>query len=108
MNATGNPKPLIITGTVMSLAGALAMTTLPRHTAATGATIAFFFPNTGTGLSNPAISVSNLAHSLKEDQAVMSTTQILFRGLGTVMGVALSRMITQSALPRYLEEYVGG
>lgn len=108
INATGRPKPLIIIGTLISLAGSIAMAALPRHAAVAGATIAVFFPTTGTGLTNPAIAVANLAHSVKEDQAVMSTTQILWRGLGTVMGVAISSLLVQFALPRYLKAYVSG
>lgn len=108
MNATGLPKPLIIVGSVVSLAGGIAMATLPHGAAAAGATMAVFFPTTGTGIGFPATAIANLAHSSKEDQAVMSTTQILWRGLGTVMGVALSSLLVQNALPRYLEEYVQG
>ncbi|KAL8842521.1 MAG: hypothetical protein Q9170_000475 [Blastenia crenularia] len=108
MDATGYPKPLIIIGSVITLAGGIAMAALPHRSAVAGATVAVFFPTTGTGLSNPATAISNLAFSLKEDQAVMSTTQILWRGLGTVMGVALSSLLVQNALPRYLEEHVRG
>ena len=108
ITATGYPKPLIIAGALITLAGSIAMTTLPHHVAVTIAAIAVFFPSTGAGLNAPATSISNLAFSLKEDQAVMSTTQILWRGLGMVMGVAMSSLLVQNALPRYLEEYVQG
>ena len=108
MNATGHPKPLIVIGSVVTLAGGIAMAALPHGAAVAGVTMAVFFPTTGTGISFPPTAISNLALSEKEDQAVMSTTQILWRGLGTVMGVALSSLLVQNALPRYLEEYVGG
>lgn len=108
MNTTGRPKPLIIIGSVISLAGGIAMAALPHGAAVAGATVAVFFPMTGTGIGFPATAISNLAFSSKEDQAVMSTTQILWRSLGTVMGVALSSLLVQNALPSYLEQYVQG
>ena len=108
MNATGLPKPLIIVGSVVSLAGGIAMAALPHGAAIAGVAVAVFFPTTGTGLSLPAAAISNLAFSSKEDQAVTSTTQFLWRGLGNVMGIALSSLLVQNALPRYLEEYVRG
>lgn len=108
MNATGRPKPLIIIGSVVSLAGSIAMAALPHDAAVAGATIAVFYPTTGTGIGFPATAISNLALSSKEDQAVMSTTQILWRGLGMITGVALSSLLVQNALSHYLEEYVQG
>ncbi|KAL8921022.1 MAG: hypothetical protein Q9208_005913 [Pyrenodesmia sp. 3 TL-2023] len=108
MNATGRPKPLIIIGSAVTLAGGIAMAGLPHGAAVAGVTAAVFFPTTGTGISFPPTAISNLALSSKEDQAVMSTTQILWRGLGTVMGVALSSLLVQNALPRYLEQLVQG
>ncbi|KAL8807589.1 MAG: hypothetical protein Q9182_000573 [Xanthomendoza sp. 2 TL-2023] len=108
MLATGRPKSLVIVGTVVSLAGGIAMATLPHHAVVAGVTVAVFFPTTGYGISSPATSIAALAFSPKEDQAVMSTTMILWRGLGNVMGVALSSLLVQNLLPGYLEQYVQG
>jgi len=54
----------------------------------------------------PATTVSVLAISTQEDQAVMTSTLGLWRNLGTVMGVAISSLIVQNALNIYLEQYV--
>ncbi|KAL8691769.1 MAG: hypothetical protein Q9224_004101 [Gallowayella concinna] len=108
MLATRRPKPLIIVGSITSLAGSIAMATLPHHAVVAGVTAAVFFPTTGYGISLPATSIATLAFSSKEDQAIMSTTLILWRGLGNVMGVALSSLLVQNALPSYLERYVQG
>jgi MFS family permease len=108
MTATGRPKPLILVGSAVSLAGGIAMAALPHGASAAGATVAAILPTTGTGVSFPASAIANLALSTKEDQAVMSTTSILWRSLGTVMGVALSSLLVQNALPSYLEKYVQG
>ncbi|KAL8813084.1 MAG: hypothetical protein Q9200_000551 [Gallowayella weberi] len=108
MLATARPKSLIIVGTVVSLAGGIAMAALPHHAVVAGVTVAVFFPTTGYGISSPATNIATLAFSPKEDQAVMSTTLILWRGLGNVMGVALSSLLVQNVLPGYLEKYVQG
>jgi hypothetical protein len=56
----------------------------------------------------PASTVSVLAISTHDDQAVMTSTLGLWRNLGTVMGVAISSLIVQNALVVYLERYVTG
>lgn len=56
----------------------------------------------------PASTVSVLAISTHDDQAVMSSTLGLWRNLGTVMGVALSSLIVQNGLVVYLDQYITG
>jgi hypothetical protein len=56
----------------------------------------------------PASTVSVLAISTHDDQAVMSSTLGLWRNLGTVMGVAISSLIVQNGLVVYLDQYVTG
>jgi hypothetical protein len=60
------------------------------------------------GFAFPATTVSVLAVSTKEDQAVMTSTLNLWRNLGTVMGVGISSLILQNALLAYLQQYVTG
>jgi hypothetical protein len=60
------------------------------------------------GFAFPATTVSVLAVSTHEDQAVITSTLGLWRNLGTVMGVAISSLIVQNALKVYLEEYITG
>jgi hypothetical protein len=56
----------------------------------------------------PASTVSVLAISTHEDQAVMTSTLGLWRNLGTVMGVAISSLIVQNGLVVYLDQYITG
>ncbi|KAF2026424.1 MFS general substrate transporter [Setomelanomma holmii] len=78
MTATGRMKWLIIVGSLSMLIGA-----------------------TWTSLAV-------LATSTQEDQAVMTSTLILWRSLGIVMGVSFSSLILQNALTAYLEQLVTG
>jgi hypothetical protein len=61
-----------------------------------------------SGFAFPATTVSVLAVSTHEDQAVMTSTLGLWRNLGTVMGVAISSLIVQNALRVYLVQYITG
>jgi len=49
-----------------------------------------------------------LATSTSEDLAVATSTLILWRSLGTVMGVAVSSLIVQNALIYFLDQLVAG
>ncbi|KAH7088989.1 major facilitator superfamily domain-containing protein [Paraphoma chrysanthemicola] len=78
MTATGRMKWLIIVGSLSMLIGAT------------------------------CLSLAVLATSTQEDQAVMTSTLILWRSLGIVMGVSFSSLILQNALTAYLEQLVTG
>ena len=62
----------------------------------------------GLGFAYPSTTMGILAVSSQEDQAVATTTLVLWRSLGTVMGVALSSLILQNALILYLDQLVTG
>ncbi|KAF2129271.1 MFS general substrate transporter [Dothidotthia symphoricarpi CBS 119687] len=83
MTATGRMKWLIVLGSFCMLIGAVC-------------------------LSFPATSLAVLATSSQEDQAAMSSTLVLWRSLGIVMGVSFSSLILQNALTAYLERLVTG
>ncbi|EDU42104.1 conserved hypothetical protein [Pyrenophora tritici-repentis Pt-1C-BFP] len=78
MTATGRMKWLIVVGSLAMLLGAT------------------------------STSLAVLATSTQEDQAVMSSTLILWRSLGIVMGVSISSLILQNALKMNLEKLVTG
>ncbi|EOA87049.1 uncharacterized protein SETTUDRAFT_89269 [Exserohilum turcica Et28A] len=78
MTATGRMKWLIVVGSLSMLLGAT------------------------------CLSLAVLATSTQEDQAVMTSTLILWRSLGIVMGVSLSSLIMQNALASYLDKLVTG
>lgn len=49
-----------------------------------------------------------LAASAQTEQAVVTSTLILWRSLGQVLGVASSSLVLQNALVHYLDEFVKG
>lgn len=108
MTATGRMKWLIVTGSLSMLIGAISLS-LMRDGMSTWLATIFLVPSSvGQGLSFPATSLAVLATSSQEDQAVMTSTLILWRSLGIVMGVSLSSLILQNALTMYLEAFVTG
>lgn len=49
-----------------------------------------------------------LAASAQTEQAVVTSTLLLWRSLGMVLGVASSSLVVQNALVHYLDEFVTG
>jgi hypothetical protein len=101
-------KWLIIVGSLSMLIGATCLSSMWDNIPAWLATIFLVPSSIGQGLSFPATSLAVLATSTQKDQAVMTSTLILWRSLGIVMGVSLSSLILQNALTAYLEQLVTG
>ncbi|KAH7395018.1 major facilitator superfamily domain-containing protein [Phaeosphaeria sp. MPI-PUGE-AT-0046c] len=108
MTATGRMKWLIVTGSLSMLAGSTCLSSMWDNIPTWLATIFLVPSSIGQGLSFPATSLAVLATSTQEDQAVMTSTLILWRSLGVVMGVSVSSLILQNALTAYLEQLVSG
>ncbi|KAJ4368155.1 hypothetical protein N0V83_006511 [Neocucurbitaria cava] len=108
MTATGRMKWLIVVGSLSMLVGATCLSSMWDNIPPWLATIFLVPSSVGQGLSFPATSLAVLATSSQEDQAVMTSTLILWRSLGIVMGVSLSSLILQNALTAYLEQLVTG
>ncbi|KAI4938317.1 hypothetical protein J4E85_000757 [Alternaria conjuncta] len=108
MTATGRMKWLIVVGSLSMLLGATCLSLMWDGIPKWLATIFLVPSSIGQGLSFPATSLAVLATSTQEDQAVMTSTLILWRSLGIVMGVSLSSLILQNALTSYLEALVTG
>lgn len=62
----------------------------------------------GQGFAYPSLTLSMLATSSPADVAVATGALILWRSLGTVMGVCISSMIVQNSLLGNLDVYVSG
>lgn len=60
----------------------------------------------GQGFQFPGTFMAVLAASEHREQAVVTSTLVLWRALGSVLGVAFSSLVLQNALLRYLMEYV--
>lgn len=108
MTATGRMTWLIIVGSLFMLLGGMGLALMWDGVPMWLATVFLVPSSIGQGLSFPATSLAVLATSSQEDQAVMSSTLVLWRSLGIVMGVSLSSLILQNALTVYLEKFVTG
>jgi hypothetical protein len=62
----------------------------------------------GSGFQFPGTFMAVLSVSEQREQAVVSSTLILWRSLGGVLGVACSSVVVQNALWYYLEMFVTG
>lgn len=62
----------------------------------------------GQGFMFPGCFIALLAVSEQAEQAVVTSTLILWRSLGMVLGVAISSLVVQNALVIYLNQYVTG
>ncbi|KAI1376226.1 MFS general substrate transporter [Hypoxylon crocopeplum] len=60
----------------------------------------------GQGFQFPGTFMAVLAASEHREQAVVTSTLVLWRALGSVLGVAFSSLVLQNALLRYLMEFV--
>ncbi|KAE8382338.1 major facilitator superfamily domain-containing protein [Aspergillus bertholletiae] len=60
------------------------------------------------GLQYTTTAVAVLATSTRDEQAIIMSTLAIWRSLGTVLGVALSSVVVQNALLRYLHVFVYG
>lgn len=108
MTATGRMTWLIVVGSLFMLLGGVCLSVMWDGIPSWLATVFLVPASIGQGLSFPATSVAVLATSTQEDQAVMSSTLVLWRSLGIVMGVSFSSVILQNALTAYLEHTVTG
>ncbi|KAH0543458.1 hypothetical protein FGG08_002223 [Glutinoglossum americanum] len=62
----------------------------------------------GQGFAFPSTTMAMLVTSHQEDMAVAISTLMLWRSLGTVMGVAISSLIMQNTLLLFLTQFVTG
>jgi hypothetical protein len=62
----------------------------------------------GQGFQFPGTFIAILACGEQAEQAVVSSTLILWRCLGLVLGIALSSLVIQNGLVHYLHEFVRG
>lgn len=65
-------------------------------------------PSAGNGFQFPGTFMAILAVADQSSQAVVTSTLILWRSLGSVLGVACSSLVVQNALWYYLEKFVSG
>ncbi|CAM1511369.1 Fc.00g088820.m01.CDS01 [Cosmosporella sp. VM-42] len=98
----------VLTGTICVLIGAICLSLL-RRDLPKFVYLLILLPNSiGMGFQFPGTFMAILAASAQTEQAVVTSTLILWRSLGMVLGVASSSLVVQNALVHYLDEFVKG
>ena len=101
-------KPPLVAGAILVLIGTVCLSFL-RRGLPNWAYLLFLVPSSlGQGFQFPGTFMAILAVSDQKEQAVVTSTLILWRSLGMVLGVASSSLVVQNALYKYLEDFVTG
>lgn len=95
-------------GVLFTLAGALSLSSVPRGLPGWVYVACILPANVGGGFLFPGSFMSVLAVSEQVEQAVVTSTLILWRSMGMVLGVALSSLVVQNTLYMFLERNVSG
>lgn len=93
-------------GTSLLLAGSIGLAFMRRDFPDWTYSLFLASPSMGQGFQNPGTFMSILTVSLQKEQAVVSSTLILFRSIGMVFGIASSTLVIQNALIYYLDRLV--
>jgi MFS family permease len=101
-------SPTMVFGYTFIVLGSFFLTSMTRTLPTWAYSWLIATATVGQGCSFPTISIAILAVTHAQDMAVATSTLILFRSLGTVMGVAVSSLVSQNALLYYLEKIVVG
>lgn len=108
ISRTGRLFDTLALGTGLLMVGTIMFCLMPADIPS-WAYLAFLIPaNLGSGFLMPSTLMSILATSSQEDQAVATSTLIMWRSLGGVFGVAMSSLIVQNGLLVFLERTVTG
>ncbi|KAI0843079.1 MFS general substrate transporter [Hypoxylon sp. FL0890] len=93
-------------GTLFYLLGAALLSSMHRGWPSFAYLLCLVPSSMGQGFQFPGTFMAVLAASEHREQAVVTSTLVLWRALGSVLGVAFSSLVLQNALLRYLMEYV--
>ncbi|KAF4964162.1 hypothetical protein FSARC_7891 [Fusarium sarcochroum] len=106
---SGRLKWPIISGAICILLGTVGLAALQRQYLPSWVYLLILLPSSiGQGLQFPGIFMAILAVSTPSEHAVVTSTLMLWRSLGQVLGVASSSLIFQNALSYYLDGFVIG
>ncbi|ODA83235.1 hypothetical protein RJ55_01747 [Drechmeria coniospora] len=108
MNRTGRLKWPLVCGTACWLLGSACLHSLQRGLPSVLHYVILIPSALGQGFQVPGTFMATLACSSQSEQAIVISTLILWRSLGTVLGVAMSSLVVQNALVHYLASYVAG
>ncbi|KAK3312398.1 major facilitator superfamily transporter [Apodospora peruviana] len=98
----------LVTGTILIFLGTICLSSMQRGWP-TFLYLASLVPSSaGNGFQFPGTFMAILVVAEQRQQAVVTSTLILWRSLGMVLGVACSSLVVQNALWYYLQLYVSG
>lgn len=97
--------PLVL-GAALFLVGTVVLSSMQRGWPLFVYLILLVPSSMGQGFAFPGTFIAILAASEQAEQAVVTSTLILWRSMGTVLGIAGSSLIVQNSLWVYLETYV--
>lgn len=101
-------KPPLVAGVFLILIGTVGLSTMKRGMPE-WAYLLYLVPSSmGSGFMFPATFMAVLAVSEQSEQAVVTSTLVLWRSMGMVLGVATSSFVLQNTLYYYLELFVQG
>ncbi|KAI0008558.1 MFS general substrate transporter [Xylariaceae sp. FL0662B] len=103
---TGRLKWPLTLGTALFLAGTAVLAGMRRGWPTFAYLLCLVPSSMGQGFQFPGTFMAVLAASAYAEQAVVTSTLVLWRALGSVLGVAASSLVLQNALRRYLWAYV--
>lgn len=101
-------RPTLLLGSLLMVIGSIGLTVMPRTLPSLVYAWLAALTTGGQGFTFPTISIAILASSPPNEMAVATSTLILFKSLGTIMGVAVSSLVTQNGLKYFLEINVTG
>ena len=98
----------LVCGVVLLLVGTVGLSVMGRGVPNWVYMMFIISSSMGQGFMFPATFMAVLVVSEQAEQAVVTSTLILWRSLGMVLGVASSSLVLQNALLHYLNKYVVG
>ncbi|CZR52654.1 related to multidrug resistance protein fnx1 [Phialocephala subalpina] len=105
---TRRMKWLLVLGVIFLIIGTIAMSSMRRGWPGWVYVLCLLPSNIGAGFMFPATFMAVLAVSDQAEQAVVTSTLVLWRSMGMVLGVAMSSLVLQNTLYLYLEQNVSG
>ncbi|KAL7820885.1 major facilitator superfamily domain-containing protein [Trichoderma gracile] len=98
----------VVAGTTFYLIGCIFLALLHRGLSPAVYLLVLVPQSIGQGFQFPGTFMAVLASSTQGEQAVVTSTLILWRCVGLVLGVAMSSLVVQNALVHYLGVFVQG
>ncbi|KAF7545119.1 hypothetical protein G7Z17_g9419 [Cylindrodendrum hubeiense] len=98
----------VLTGSIFLLIGTIGLACLHRDLPQHMYLLILLPSSIGQGFQFPGTFMAILAASPQNEQAVVTSTLMLWRSLGQVLGIASSSLVLQNALLHYLNKFVQG